>query len=437
MNRKEQEIAQLKKDWSENPRWRGIRRGYTAADVVRLRGSVKIEHTLAKLGAEKLWKMCHEKPFVNSLGALTGNQAMQQVRAGVPAIYLSGWQVAADANDSLNMYPDQSLYATTSVPTVVKRINNALLRADQIQHMEDFDKDTGHIDFMAPIVADAEAGFGGVLNAHELMKAMIEAGAAGVHFEDQLASVKKCGHMGGKVLVPTQEAVDKLKAARMAADLMGVPTVLLARTDAEAADLVTSDCDERDREFITGERTQEGFYRTRKGFDQALSRGLSYAQYADMVWCETGTPDLEFARRFAEGIQKKFPGKMLAYNCSPSFNWKRNLDDATIAKFQRELGAMGYKFQFITLAGFHALNYSMFELAYGYARNNMSAFVELQEAEFAAADKGFTAVRHQREVGTGYFDAVTTTVQGTQSSMTALSHSTEDEQFFDKKAANA
>ena len=433
MSSRDLEIQKIEKDWKENPRWKGVKRDYSAADVYRLRGSVPIDHTLARRGAEKLWKMCGERPFVNSLGALTGNQAMQQVKAGVPAVYLSGWQVAADANDSLSMYPDQSLYATTSVPTVVKRINNALLRADQIQHMENFDKSGELIDFMAPIVADAEAGFGGVLNAHELMKAMIEAGAAGVHFEDQLASVKKCGHMGGKVLVPTQEAVDKLKAARMAADLMGVPTVLLARTDAEAADLVTSDCDERDRAFITGERTQEGFYRTRKGFDQALARGLAYAQYADMVWCETGTPDLEFARRYAEGIQKVFPGKMLAYNCSPSFNWKRNLDDATIARFQRELGAMGYKFQFITLAGFHALNYSMFELAYGYARNNMSAFVELQQKEFAAAEKGFTAVKHQREVGTGYFDAITQAVQGANASTTALHGSTEDEQFFDEK----
>ena len=366
---------------------------------------------------------------------------MQQVKAGVPAIYLSGWQVAADANDSLSMYPDQSLYATTSVPTVVKRINNTLRRADQIQHMESFDSTTPgeQIDFLAPIVADAEAGFGGVLNAHELMKAMIEAGAAGVHFEDQLASVKKCGHMGGKVLVPTSEAVEKLKAARLAADILGVPTVLLARTDAEAADLVTSDCDERDRPFLTGERTQEGFYRSKKGFDQALARGIAYAEYADMVWCETGTPDLEFARKFAEGVQKVHPGKMLAYNCSPSFNWKRNLDDATIAKFQRELGAMGYKFQFITLAGFHSLNYSMFELAYGYARNNMSAFVELQQKEFAAAEKGFTAVKHQREVGTGYFDSLTQTIQGANASTTALHGSTEDEQFFDasqvKKAA--
>ena len=436
MTSRDLEIQKIQKDWNENPRWKGVSRDYSAADVYRLRGSVQVEHSIARSGAEKLWKMCSERPFVNSLGALTGNQAMQQVKAGVPAVYLSGWQVAADANDSLSMYPDQSLYATTSVPTVVKRINNALMRADQIQHMENFDNDTGRIDFMAPIVADAEAGFGGVLNAHELMKAMIEAGAAGVHFEDQLASVKKCGHMGGKVLVPTQEAVDKLKAARMAADLMGVPTVLLARTDAEAADLVTSDCDERDRQFITGERTQEGFYRTRKGFDQALARGIAYAQYADMVWCETGTPDLEFARRFAEGVQKVHPGKMLAYNCSPSFNWKRNLDDATIAKFQRELGAMGYKFQFITLAGFHALNYSMFELAYGYARNNMSAFVELQQKEFAAAEKGFTAVKHQREVGTGYFDAITQAVQGANASTTALHGSTEDEQFFEEKKAD-
>ena len=430
MNR-EQEVAALKKDWAANPRWQGIKRGYSAEDVVRLRGSLKIEYTLAKTGAEKLWKMCNEKPFVNSLGALTGNQAMQQVKAGVPAVYLSGWQVAADANDSLSMYPDQSLYAVSSVPTVVKRINNALARQDQIQTMEG----KGDVDWFAPIVADAEAGFGGVLNAHELMRAMIEAGAAGVHFEDQLASVKKCGHMGGKVLVPTQEAVQKLISARLAADIMGVPTVLLARTDAEAADLVTSDVDENDKPFLTGERTPEGFYRTKKGFGQALSRGLAYAEVADMVWCETGTPDLEFARKFAEGVQKKFPGKMLAYNCSPSFNWKRNIDDATIAKFQRELGAMGYKFQFITLAGFHSLNYSMFELAYGYARNNMTAFVELQQKEFAAAEKGFTAVKHQREVGTGYFDDITQTVTGGKASTTALHGSTEDEQFFDEKKA--
>ena len=422
-------IEAIRKDWAENPRWRGVKRGYSAEDVVRLRGSVQIEHTLARLGAEKLWKLVNERPYVNSLGALTGNQAVQQVRAGVPAIYLSGWQVAADANDSFQMYPDQSLYAVSSVPTVIRRINNALLRADQIQTMEG----NGDIDWLAPIVADAESGFGGVLNAFELMKSMIEAGAAGVHYEDQLASVKKCGHMGGKVLVPTQEAVQKLIAARLAADIMGVPTVVLARTDAEAADIVTSDIDENDKPFITGERTSEGFYKTRKGFDQALSRGLAYAEYADMVWCETGTPDLGFAKRFAEGIRGKYPEKMLAYNCSPSFNWKRNLDDATIAKFQRELGAMGYKFQFITLAGFHSLNYSMFELAHGYARSGMSAFVELQQKEFAAAEKGFTAVKHQREVGTGYFDEITQVVTAGKASTTALHGSTEDEQFFDEK----
>ena len=426
-------IEATKKDWAENTRWKGVKRGYSAEDVARLRGSVQIEHTLAKLGAEKLWKLVTERPYVNSLGALTGNQAVQQVRAGVPAIYLSGWQVAADANDSLHMYPDQSLYAVSSVPTVVRRINNALLRADQIQTLEGKGGKENEIDWLAPIVADAESGFGGVLNAFELMRSMIEAGAAGVHYEDQLASVKKCGHMGGKVLVPTQEAVQKLIAARLAADIMGVPTVLLARTDAEAADIVTTDVDENDRPFLTGERTSEGFYRTRKGFDQALSRGLAYAEYADMVWCETGTPDLVFARKFAEGIQKKYPGKMLAYNCSPSFNWKRNLDDATIAKFQRELGAMGYKFQFITLAGFHSLNYSMFELAHGYARSGMSAFVELQQKEFAAAGQGFTAVKHQREVGTGYFDEVTQVVTAGKASTTALHGSTEDEQFFDSQ----
>ena len=361
MDQRQQQIQQLEKDWKENPRWKGVTRGYSATDVVKLRGSVQVEHTLAKRGAEKLWRMVNEKPFVNSLGAMTGNQAVQQVKAGVPAIYLSGWQVAADANDSLQMYPDQSLYAVSSVPTVVKRINNALARADQVQWMEG----KGDVDFFAPIVADAEAGFGGVLNAYELMRSMIEAGAAGVHFEDQLASVKKCGHMGGKVLVPTQEAVQKLIAARLAADVAGVPTILLARTDAEAANLVTSDIDENDKPFLTGERTAEGFYRVKNGIEQAISRGVAYAAYADMVWCETGTPNLEFAKQFAEAVQKAHPGKMLAYNCSPSFNWKRNLDDQTIAKFQRELGAMGYKFQFITLAGFHALNYSMFELAYG------------------------------------------------------------------------
>ena len=431
MTTREWETAKIRNDWAENPRWKGIKRGYSAEDVYRLRGSVQIEHTLARRGADKLWKMCNERPFVNSLGALTGNQAMQQVKAGVPAIYLSGWQVAADANDSLSMYPDQSLYAVTSVPSVVKRINNALQRADQLHHAEG----ENHVDWFAPIVADAEAGFGGVLNAHELMKTMIEAGAAGVHFEDQLASVKKCGHMGGKVLVPTQEAVQKLVAARLAADIMGVPTVLLARTDAEAANLITSDIDENDKPFLTGERTSEGFYCVKNGLAQAVSRGIAYAEYADMVWCETGKPDLEFARKFAEGVRKVHPDKLFAYNCSPSFNWKRNLDDATIARFQRELAAMGYKFQFITLAGFHSLNYGMFELAHGYARRGMSAFVELQEKEFAAAERGFTAVKHQREVGTGYFDALTQVIAGGRSSTTALRGSTEETQFFDNPEA--
>ncbi|MFM1858672.1 MAG: isocitrate lyase [Pseudomonadota bacterium] len=433
MTTREQEAQKLQKDWAENPRWRGIKRGYSAEEVIRLRGSLSVEHTLARRGAEKLWDLVNNEPFVNSLGALTGNQAMQQAKAGLKAVYLSGWQVAGDANLAGEMYPDQSLYPANSVPQVVRRINNTLTRADQIQWMEGKNPgDDGFIDYFLPIVADAEAGFGGVLNAFELMKAMIDAGAAGVHFEDQLASVKKCGHMGGKVLVPTREAVAKLVAARLAADVMGVPTVLLARTDAEAADLVTSDVDENDIPFLTGERTVEGFYRTKNGLDQAISRGLAYAPYADMIWCETGTPDLAYARAFAEAIHKQFPGKLLSYNCSPSFNWKKNLDDATIAKFQRELGAMGYKFQFITLAGFHSLNYSMFNLAYGYARDNMTAFVELQQAEFAAAERGFTAVKHQREVGTGYFDAVTTTIES-EASTAALKGSTEDEQFFDGK----
>ncbi|RRN78927.1 isocitrate lyase [Pseudoxanthomonas sp. SGD-10] len=422
---------QIQHEWNTDPRWAGIIRNYTAEDVVRLRGTIPVEHSIARITSEKLWRYLHEMDFVNALGALTGNQAMQQVKAGLKAIYLSGWQVAADANLAGQMYPDQSLYPADSVPAVVKRINNTLLRADQLHHAEGNDS----IDFLQPIVADAEAGFGGVLNAFELMKAMIEAGAAGVHFEDQLASVKKCGHMGGKVLVPTREAVEKLNAARLAADVMGVPTILIARTDAEAADLLTSDIDENDRPFCTGERTVEGFFRTRNGLDQAIARGLAYAPYADLIWCETGKPDLEFARKFAEAIHARFPGKLLAYNCSPSFNWKKNLDDATIAKFQKEIASYGYKFQFITLAGFHALNYSMFNLAYGYARNQMSAFVELQEAEFAAADKGFTAVKHQREVGTGYFDAVTQAIQQGQSSTTALKGSTEEEQFQDRNAA--
>ncbi len=425
---REQQVTALQKDWDTNPRWKGIHRSYSAADVVRLRGSLVVEQTLAKRGSEKLWGLLHTEPFVNTLGALTGNQAMQQVKAGLKAIYLSGWQVAGDANLAGEMYPDQSLYPANSVPMVVKRINNTFTRADQIQWSEG-KNDT---DFFAPIIADAEAGFGGVLNAFELMKSMIDAGAAGVHFEDQLASVKKCGHMGGKVLVPTREAVAKLQAARLAADVMGTPTLVIARTDAEAADLVTSDVDDNDKPYLTGERTVEGFYRTRPGLEQAISRGLAYAAVADMVWCETGKPDLAYAKRFADAIHAKFPGKLLAYNCSPSFNWKKNLDDATIAKFQHELGKMGYKFQFITLAGFHSLNYSMFNLAHGYARNNMSAFVELQEAEFAAAAKGFTAVKHQREVGTGYFDAVTTTIEA-QASTGALKGSTEDEQFFDAK----
>ena len=424
-------VEQLKKDWAENPRWKGIKRGYTAEDVVRLRGNIPVEYSLAQRGAEKLWQLITTEPYVNCLGALTGGQAMQQAKAGVKAIYLSGWQVAADNNTYMSMYPDQSLYPVDSVPVVVERINNTFKRADEIQCARGIGP--GHkdyIDYFLPIVGDAEAGFGGVLNAHELMKRMIRAGAAGVHFEDQLASVKKCGHMGGKVLVPSQEAVQKLIAARLAADVYGVPTILLARTDAEAADLLTSDCDDNDKPFLTGERTVEGFFKTKKGLEQAISRGLAYAPYADMVWCETGTPDLNFARKFAEAIQAKFPGKMLAYNCSPSFNWKKNLDDATIAKFQRELGAMGYKYQFITLAGIHNMWYNMFDLAQDYVKRGMSAYVEkVQEPEFAARDRGYTFVSHQQEVGTGYFDDVTTVIQGGVSSVTALTGSTEEEQF--------
>ena len=431
MSTKEQEIAKIQKDWAENPRWKGIKRGYTAADVYRLRGSFPVEYSLARRGAEKLWDLVNNEPFINCLGALTGGQAMQQVKAGVKAIYLSGWQVAADNNSYEAMYPDQSLYPVDSVPTVVSRINNSFKRADEIQHAKGiYEGDKAYIDYFAPIVADAEAGFGGVLNAHELMKAMIRAGAGGVHFEDQLASVKKCGHMGGKVLVPTQEAVQKLIAARLAADVYGVPTLILARTDAEAADLLTSDCDANDKPFVTGERTAEGFYKTNKGLDQAISRGLAYAPYADLIWCETGTPDLAFAKAFADAIHAKFPGKLLAYNCSPSFNWKKNLDDATIAKFQRELGAMGYKYQFITLAGIHNMWYHMFDLAQDYVARGMSAYVEkVQEPEFAARDRGYTFVSHQQEVGTGYFDDVTTTIQGGASSVTALTGSTEEEQF--------
>ena len=418
--------ADLTRDWQDNPRWKGVRRGYTAADVVRLRGTVHIEHSLARLTSDKLWKYVNTKPFVNALGALTGNQAMQQVKAGLDAIYLSGWQVAGDANLAGQMYPDQSLYPADSVPAVVKRINNTLKRADELCHAEGDDS----VDWFKPIIADAEAGFGGVLNAFELMKQMIEAGAAGVHFEDQLSSAKKCGHMGGKVLVPTQEAVNKLVAARLAADVCDVPTILIARTDAESANLLTSDIDERDRSFIESrERTSEGFFRVKAGLAQAIARGRAYAPYADMLWCETGHPDLGEARQFAEGIHKEFPGKPLAYDCSPSFNWKKKLDDTTIAKFQRELGAMGYKFQFITLAGFHALNFSMFQLAKGYRESQMTAYVKLQQEEFGAEPLGYTATKHQREVGAGYFDEVTQVVTGGQSSVTAMSGSTEEQQF--------
>ena len=418
-------IIKLEREWTENPRWNGVERPYDASEVLRLRGSITIEHTLARMGSEKLWRLMDEMPFVNALGALTGNQAMQQVRAGLKAIYLSGWQVAADANNAGQMYPDQSLYPVSSVPEVVRRINNTFVRADQIQHAEG----TGDIDWFAPIVADAEAGFGGVLNAHELVKDMIAAGAAGVHFEDQLASAKKCGHMGGKVLVPTSEAVAKLVAARLAADISNVPTLIVARTDAMGANLLTSDIDARDREFATGERTVEGFYQVNAGLEQAISRGLAYAPYADLVWCETSTPGIDEARQFAEAIRAEYPEKMLAYNCSPSFNWKKNLSATDIERFQRELGAMGYKFQFITLAGFHALNYSMFQLARGYQARQMEAYVELQEAEFAAEADGYTATRHQREVGTGYFDALTQAIAAGQSSLSALSGSTEEQQF--------
>lgn len=430
-----QEIAAIERDWAENPRWENVRRSYSAEEVLRLRGSVKIDHTLARLGAEKLWQQLHgsaRKGYVNCLGALTGGQALQQVKAGVEAIYLSGWQVAADNNSGLTMYPDQSLYPVNSVPTVVQRINNSFRRADQIQWQKGINPGgRGYTDYFAPIVADAEAGFGGVLNAYELMTAMIEAGAAGVHFEDQLASVKKCGHMGGKVLVPTREAVQKLVAARLAADVAGVPTIVLARTDANAAELITSDCDDYDAPFLTGERTEEGFYRTRAGLDQAIARGLAYAPYADLLWCETATPNLDEARTFAEAIHREYPGQLLAYNCSPSFNWKKNLDDATIARFQQELSAMGYRYQFITLAGIHNMWHSMFELAYHYAQGEgMKHYVErVQEPEFAAAEKGYSFVAHQQEVGTGYFDDITTIIQGSRSSVTALRGSTEEAQF--------
>ena len=414
----------IEREW-EGERWEGIERPYTANDVARLRGSVRIEHTLARMGSERLWRLMHERPFVRALGALTGNQAVQQVKAGLEAIYLSGWQVAADANLAGHMYPDQSLYPANSVPHVVKRINQALQRADQIHHSEG----RNGINWFAPIVADAEAGFGGALNVFELMKAMIEAGAAGVHFEDQLASEKKCGHMGGKVLIPTSQAVRNLVSARLAADVMGVPTVIIARTDADAANLITSDVDPADAPFLTGERTMEGFYRVNPGIEQAIARGLAYAPYADVVWCETSTPDLEQAQEFANAIHEEFPGKLLAYNCSPSFNWKKKLSEEEIASFQEEIGRMGYRFQFVTLAGFHALNYSMFELARDYGERGMAAYSELQQAEFAAEEHGYTATKHQREVGAGYFDEVAQVVAGGSASTTALTGSTEEEQF--------
>ncbi len=422
---REEQIKNIERDWAENPRWEKIERGYSAADVVRLRGSVQIEYTIARMGAERLWDLMKTEDYVNALGAMTGGQAVQQVQAGLPAIYCSGWQVAADANVAGQMYPDQSLYPANSVPELVKRINNSLQRTDQIYHADG----KNGIHWFAPILADAEAGFGGNLNAFELMKSMIEAGAAGVHYEDQLSSAKKCGHLGGKVLVPTSEAIQKLIAARLAADVLGVPTVLVARTDANAATLITNDVDEYDKKFTTGERTVEGFFGVRAGIEQAISRGLAYAPYADLIWCETSKPDLEEAKHFADAIHAKFPGKMLAYNCSPSFNWKKKLDDATIAKFQAELGALGYKFQFITLAGFHSLNYAMFELASGYKQSGMTAYADLQEQEFASEIDGYRATKHQAFVGTGYFDQLTQTIAGGASSTTALAGSTEEEQF--------
>lgn len=422
---RQQQTAELAASWRDEQRWQGVTRPYSAEDVLRLRSSVQIEYTLARLGSERLWEMLHTEPFINALGAMTGNQAVQQVKAGLKAIYLSGWQVAADANLAGHMYPDQSLYPVNSVPEVVRKINQALQRADQIQHSEG----TGNTNWFAPIVADAEAGFGGPLNVFELMKAMIEAGASGVHFEDQLSSEKKCGHMGGKVLLATQNAVKNLIAARLAADVMGVPTMLVARTDANGAHLLTTDIDPVDREFLTGERTPEGFFRIRGGLDSAIARGLAYAPYADMIWCETSEPNIEEARRFAASIHAKFPGKLLAYNCSPSFNWRKKLGEETIAQFQVELSKMGYKFQFVTLAGFHALNYSMFELALGYRDHGMAAYSKLQQAEFAMEAQGYTATKHQREVGTGYFDEVAQVIAGGLSSTTALAGSTEAEQF--------
>jgi isocitrate lyase len=425
---KQARITQLQTDWATDPRWKGVERGYTAEEVINLSGSFSPELSLARRGAEKLFEMLHSEDYINCLGALTGGQAVQQVKAGIKAIYLSGWQVAADANTGGTMYPDQSLYPVDSVPEVVDRINSAFKRADEIQWASDT-PEAEKIDYFAPVVADAEAGFGGVLNAFELAKAMVKAGAAGVHFEDQLASVNKCGHMRGKVLFPTTEACQKLIAARLSFYVMDVPTILMARTDANAANLLTSDIDPIDAEFITGERSAEGFYYVRNGIDQAIARGLAYSPYADLVWCETAKPDLDEARRFAEAIHDKYPDQMLAYNCSPSFNWKRHLDDETIAKFQRELGAMGYKYQFITLAGVHSMWNSMFDLAHGYAKDGMTAYVKLQEREFQDAKRGYTFVSHQQEVGAGYFDAVTTCIQGGKSSVTAMTGSTEQEQF--------
>jgi len=423
--REARDPKKIEKEWDQNPRWDGISRDYTADDVLRLRGSIDICYTLAEMGADRLWQLLNTEPYVNALGALTGNQAIQQVRAGLKAIYLSGWQVAADANLAGHMYPDQSLYPSNSVPQVVKRINQALQRADQIDHLEG--RSGTH--WFAPIIADAEAGFGGALNAFELMKMMIEAGAAAVHFEDQLASEKKCGHLGGKVLVPVSQFIKTLASARLAADVMGVPTLVVARTDAHSASLLTSDVDERDHEFLTGERTPEGFFRINNGLQMAIARAIAYAPYADVLWCETSTPDIEEAREFAEGVHAKFPGKLLAYNCSPSFNWAKKLSADEIATFQSELGKLGYKFQFVTLAGFHALNFSMFELAREYAEEGMTAYSRLQQAEFAAEKHGYTATRHQREVGTGYFDEVTKVISSGESSTTALAGSTEAAQF--------
>ena len=420
----------LEIDWKTNPRWAGITRPYSGKDVQQLRGSVHIEHTLARLGAERLWNLLHSQPFVAALGAMTGNQAVQQIAAGLDAIYVSGWQVAADANDAAETYPDQSLYPANSVPNLVRRLNRSLLRADQIHHAD------GHNEayWLAPLIADAEAGFGGNLNAFELMKAMIEAGAAGVHFEDQLSSAKKCGHLGGKVLVSTLGAIQKLVAARLAADVLGVPTVIIARTDAESATIVTTDADPRDQAFITGERTSEGFYRVRSGTKAAIARAISYAPYADLIWCETSKPDINEAHEFADGVHAKFPGKMLAYNCSPSFNWRKNLDDATIGSFQRDLAGLGYKFQFITLAGFHALNHSMFELARGFKQHGMTAYSDLQDREFESEhDHGYEAVKHQRFVGTGYFDAVQNAITSGTASTIALEGSTEAAQFAPRK----